>query len=470
MAELRRKLGGRQPSEEEAGQLRQLESQLSTASGEFSKLLKEAEVEFSKPVDEKDKVGGVSDTTQMEAMLRQLKRDTGQTVVAVYTLAGESNFYALIITADDITSVSSAIKGDELNRKARDFWALLQSDDYDPTVLSKDLYDVIFKPIKKKLPSDAKTIMWSLDGNLRYLPMAALFDGKHYLVERYNHVNFTRADKERMIGAVTQNWTATVLGTSLARTVEVLGSRFPLGELPGVSDEMRMVKQKENPDGIFDGEVFQDAQFTKSAMLSALPRRRPVVHIASHFVFHPGDEERSFLLVGDGTVFTLAEMKQQSRLFDGVELLTLSACNTAAQLAAANGREIDAFAELAQRLGANSVVATLWPVSDNSTPWLMREFYRTYVNRTLNKAEALRQAQLALLQGRARTTPSPQRKKGALKEQVLVEDMNRQLKDNTRAELVFVDAKNAVPFKKNPAKPFAHPYYWSPFILIGNWR
>jgi CHAT domain-containing protein len=114
--------------------------------------------------------------------------------------------------------------------------------------------------------------------------------------------------------------------------VELLGNKILFGALPGVAKELRLLfRLRDNPHGIFEGETLQDAKFTKAAMLSALRQKRPLVHIASHFAFRPGDEERSFLLVGDGTAFTLAEMKQQGRLFDGVELLTLSACNTAAQ-------------------------------------------------------------------------------------------------------------------------------------------
>jgi CHAT domain-containing protein/Tfp pilus assembly protein PilF len=456
VADFKRKLGTREPNAQEAGQLQQLEAQLQSASKEFYDLLKQAETEFSKPADGEDKVSEISDTTQMQAVLRQLKKDTGQTAVAVYTLAGETKFHALIVTADDITSVSSAVRGDELNRKAREMWGLLQSDAYDPTILSHDLYNAVFKPVEEKLPKDTQTIMWSLDGNLRYVSMAALYDGRHYLIERYNHVNFTRADTGRMTRAVTKSWTATGLGVSVAHTVELLGNKITFGELPGVGEELRLlIRQRDNPQGIFEGEALQDENFTRAAMLSALRRKRPVVHIASHFSFRPGDEERSFLLVGDGTAFTLAEMKQQQGLFDGVELLTLSACNTAAQVAGADGREIDAFAELAQRLGANAVMATLWQVADSSTPWLMQEFYRTRQDQTVNKAEALRRAQLALLKGKAETTALP---------------VTQRSGDNTRAELLFVDAKNAIPFKKEPRKPFAHPYYWSPFILVGNWR
>lgn len=314
VAELKHKIAGQPPADEEVMRLRQLETQLATASREFSNMLRQAETEFSSPAGEKDKVGKVSDTTQMQAMLRQLRNDTKQTAVAVYTLLGRTKFHALIVTADHITAVSSAVNGEDLDKKARELWGVLQSDTYDPGPLSKDLYNAVFKPINDKLPHDTKTILWSLDGNLRYVPMAALYDGKHYLVERYNHVYFTRADGERMTRAVTQNWTATGLGTSAGHTVELLGNEIMFGELPGVGEEMRLlVRERDNPQGIFEGKTLQDAQFTKAAMFSALRRKRPLVHIASHFSFRPGDEDRSFLLLGDGTAFEPAGRRRGRR-------------------------------------------------------------------------------------------------------------------------------------------------------------
>jgi CHAT domain-containing protein len=192
------------------------------------------------------------------------------------------------------------------------------------------------------------------------------------------------------------------------------------------------------------------------------------VHIASHFSFRPGDEARSFLLMGDGTAFTLDEIKKHTDMFAGVDLLTLSACNTAAQQADANGREVDAFFELAQRLGANSVLATLWSVADNSTPWLMREFYDLKVNGKQNKAEALRKAQLALLNGSARTARSATRTDSSNVKIVVVE--NADDKAQTRADDFVIEKKDAPLFKNDLKRPFAHPFYWSPFVLIGNWR
>lgn len=153
---------------------------------------------------------------------------------------------------------------------------------------------------------------------------------------------------------------------------------------------------------------------------------------------------------------TLAQIKEQPNLFHGVELLTLSGCDTAAQQADATGKEIDAFAELAQRLGADAVLATLWAVRENSTAQLMNAFYNYRQGGKHTKAEALRLAQLDLLRGKTiegNKTP-----------------MIATAKSGSNEGLLIVDPKYRIPFKREKDRPFAHPYYWSPFVLFGNWK
>ena len=445
-----------------------------TKSDDVLAVLKQAEEEFAHPNPEQDRIGEVADTRELQTVLRELVQKNGPNAVAVYTLVSEGSFRTLLITADKITAASQPTKGEDLNQKALQLWGLLQSEKYDPMPLAQELYAIIFKPIEAQLPRDAKTILWSLDGSLRYLPMAALHDGKQYLVERYNHVVFTRADSERLLRPVSARWTGLALASSQAHTVELLGDKIRFSALPGVNEELRVIFRKTGfPGGIIDGAVLPDAEFTQTAMLGALQQKRPLVHISSHFSFRPGDEARSFLLLGDGTTMTLEEMKRHPGMFAGVELLTLSACNTAAQQADANGREIDGFAELAQRLGAGSVMATLWPVADNSTPWLMREFYQTrQTGNGLTKAEAIRRAQLALLNGTAQAEPLPENQKGANGQVkvVITASENKRGSTDRSGEVVYVTEKEAPAFKRDAKKAFAHPYYWAPFILIGNSR
>lgn len=455
--EFGRTVGKREPSANEAIQIKSLEVKLASANSDYWAFLKKAEFEFTAPLDDKDKVPEVVDLGAMQAALRETSDSTKQKTVAVYTLVGEDGFRTLLVTPDSITSAAYAIKGKDLNAKALQFWKLVRTPKYDPREPANELYKIVFRPLLDNLPKDTKTILWSLDGNLRYIPMATLFDGKQYLVERYQNVVFTRADKEQMTRDMSKGQSGTGMGSSEAHTVDLAGTKFTAAALPAVKDELvRIFKQNNSKSGVLTGDVLLDSQFTKPAMISSLQMHRPLVHIASHFKFEPGDEARSFLLLGDGSPFTLDEMKTQKDLFAGVDLLTLSACQTAAQRADADGREVDGFAELAQRLGAGAVMASLWEVSDNSTAELMTRFYQNYTKTGVNKATAIRKAQLALLKGDFKTASST----------------NRQLTQNDPdAEAnIKIDPSKLRLFKPNPNAPFAHPFYWSPFILIGNWR
>ena len=128
--------------------------------------------------------------------------------------------------------------------------------------------------------------------------------------------------------------------------------------------------------------------------------------------------------------------------------MTLSACQTGVGGGKdANGREIEGLGVLAQKQGAKGVIATLWPVADTSTAQLMQSFYRLREEQKLTKAEALRQAQLALLSGRVGAGGTAER----------------------GGRVRTADGQQAVAFVPDPNAPFAHPYYWAPFILMGNW-
>jgi CHAT domain-containing protein len=123
---------------------------------------------------------------------------------------------------------------------------------------------------------------------------------------------------------------------------------------------------------------------------------------------------------------------------------------------------------LAQRQGAKAVVATLWPVFDTSTKLLMEDFYRLReAGQDITKAEALRQAQLRLLRGE---TPAegPTPKEAPIANATTPDGQMVPDRQIVHADIPQTSKKPR--FTPDPKKPYAHPYYWAPFILIGNWK
>jgi CHAT domain-containing protein len=288
----------------------------------------------------------------------------------------------------------------------------------------------------------AKTLIWSLDGTLRYVPVGALWDGKLYLVERFQNVVIALASRSKLARepiAVTQ-WRGLGVGVSKSR------GRFPV--LAAVPDELKRITRQDDGERQTREECFPAAGYWTRILRSNLERalgRYSVIHVANHFDFLPGKEKSSSLLLGDGTSLTLDTISSSTPLSDKVELLTLSACNTATG-GDAEGAEVESFSVRAQKQGAMAVLATLWKVADASTGELTREFYPQRVtNRTLTKAEALRLAQLQFIRGGDVKAGEVYTQRGA-----------------GRSE--------AGGWKTDPAKPYAHPYYWAPFILMGNWK
>jgi CHAT domain-containing protein/tetratricopeptide (TPR) repeat protein len=442
----------RTPEEEQ--RLVKLDADLVVAGTAFQKFLSTLESEMSATSGASGKVYAMRESQGLMEDLRELGKGT----VALYTLVGEDKYRVILTTADFQKGYEFPVKAAELNRKLLEFREVLQNPKYDPLPLAQELYKILLGPLAKDLEkAKAHTLMWSLDGVLRYLPVAALHDGKQYLVEQYRNAVFTPASQARLKDMPGRSWKALGLGVTKS-----FGERIPA--LPGVSEEMHgIIREADQNDtrsakrGVLPGIIRLDEQFTQEAMLAGLRQRPPVVHVASHFQFQPGNETNSALLLGDGSFLSLAQIKSLPNVFGGVELLTLSACNTATGGAGANGREVEGFGVLAQRQGAKAVIASLWPVFDTSTKVLMQDFYRIREARQdTSKAEALRQAQLRLLRGEA-----------------IIEATNPPGPTADR-KIIHEEAKpgaaTRVLFKADARKPYAHPYFWAPFILIGNWR
>ena len=386
---------------------------------------------------------------RQELAVGPLLRKLGDDVVAVYTLLGADRYRAIVVTSKGRVAVEQPIDRAALNQLVADLRAALQDPQVDPRPLAKQLYDIVFAPIAKHVTAaGATTLMWSLDGVLRYIPVNALYDGDRWLVERYRSALFSPIVREWLAEPPRADWRVLAFGTSLA---------YPgFAALRGVSREVAAIVGAANPGaepGLMPGEGHMDAGFTRATLLAGLRRRFPVVHIATHFQFQPGDERASFLLLGDGTHLPIAEIAALPNVFDELELLTLSACSTAVGDAAArDGGEVESFAVLAQEQGAHAVLASLWPIADDPTSLLMRLFYQARARDPgLTKLEALRRAQLWLLAGH-REAPE-----GVV---------DAALPDVTRGA-IGSGAGNAGASEALPG--YRHPYYWAPFVLIGNW-
>ncbi|MEQ8540762.1 MAG: CHAT domain-containing protein [Coleofasciculus sp. D1-CHI-01] len=270
--------------------------------------------------------------------------------------------------------------------------------------LFSQLYDWLVQPIETELAaSEIKTLVFALDGSLKSLPMAALYDGENYLIEKYS-VALTPSLQILEPQPLSRTPIKVLVG-GLSEAKQ----NFP--PLPGVKSEVQQI-QAEIP-----AQVLLNQQFTSDALqkeISAAPF--PVVHLATHGQFS-SDAEDTFILAWDDRVNVkqLGEVLQvrEERERQPLELLVLSACKTAS----GDKRAALGIAGVAVRSGARSTLATLWSVDDQSTAMLMVKFYQELAQANVTKAEALREAQLALLQ----------------------------------------------------QSRFRHPFYWAPFVLLGNW-
>lgn len=370
-------------------------------------------------------------TSDLQAILHELEPGT----VALYTVVAPERLITIVVLPDARISREYPIKPETLREKVFAFRRALLSPESDPLPAAQELYKIVLGPIEKDLETaGAKTLMWSLDDVLRYVPIAALHDGKHYVVEDYRNEIFTLSSISKLKDARnSESWRALAMGVSK--------SYGGFSALPTVPAELHgLVRSGGNaPGGLMPGVMLLDDAFTKEALEAGLRQGFPIVHVASHFSFQTSGDDFSFLLLGGkdeaGAHLTLSDIKTDVNIrFWNTELLTLSACESALS-GERNGRELDGLGEIAQRKGAKSVLASLWSVSDQSTGALMRKFYEIWTTHAgMPKVEALRRAQIALL------------------------------REEVKPDQVDPASGNSTPTS------FAHPYYWAPFILIGNWR
>jgi CHAT domain-containing protein len=361
---------------------------------------------------------GQARKVEVEEVSAQAMRDSkllleglGDDVALLQYYITDKRVGILLTTSGIQIARGSEIDSKELNRLISDLRRLLQDPKSNPMMASQRLYNILMAPIAKDIDdAKIKTVMLSLDGALRYLPFGALHDGERYLVNRWNLPMYTSLTRAKLRESASPQWQAAGFGVTKA---------WPeFAALAGVRSEIASIV-KTTSGGLIPGEIYLDEAFTATQLKEVSQRKFPLMHVASHFRFSPGTEVNSFLLLGDGQRLTIGDIRTQNYRFDNVDLLTLSACDTGLGGGRdEQGKEIEGFGVIAQQQGAKSVLATLWQVSDQSTAMLMADLYRRRQSDKLTKVEALRQSQISLA----------------------------------------------------TSSKYSHPFYWAPFVLMGNWK
>ena len=164
---------------QETRRLTQLEQDLTAGNFAFEGFLRDLSRNFTAAP---ERLEQIRETQGIVEDLRELPAGT----VAIYTLVGSDKFRAILRSADAVKAYEYPIKGADLNKKVLEFRQAAQNPEIDPRPLAQELYKIIVAGMADDLcQAKAQTLMWSLDGVLRYLPVAALYDGRQFLIEQY---------------------------------------------------------------------------------------------------------------------------------------------------------------------------------------------------------------------------------------------------------------------------------------------
>ena len=278
-------------------------------------------------------------------------------------------------------------------------------------------------------PGGNLTLVWLLHDKLRYVPLAALYDGRHYLAQDYSSAVLLRqpdsapSEKDALVVGLAESFP--LLRQSLDATFSAPGSPSSPGKFPAT--------------------FLLDAQFTPQSLSQALQSDYSVIHIASHFVL-ASTADASYLVTDSQNIplpqFLPDATTRKSAYPFRTGLLTLEACSTAvsppdpaapspppARIAYGDGSEREDLGYVAAENGANAVLATLWDGQYISEDQMLRAFYAN-LRQGMSKSDALRTAQMSLRDG---SPPIP-------------------------------------PTACDPNQTTQSPYFWAPFVLMGSWK
>ncbi|EKU99549.1 hypothetical protein Lepto7375DRAFT_1606 [Leptolyngbya sp. PCC 7375] len=351
----------------------------------------------------------------------------------IYPLILENRLELVLVTSSGPpTHYPITVDEDTLRDTVFEFQQTLRDKTSTPEPLAQKLYDwIIPADLETALTQqDIETILYAPDGILRYIPLAALHDGDQWLIERYqiNHIT-----------------AASLTDLNLEDDPEplVLAGAFSEGNHPSPAGDLWGLPyaglEVENLAKLLPtSPLLLNKEFSLAGTVP-LMNDHTIVHFATHAAFMVESPLESFIMFGNGDRLTLQELKNWRGRFSNVDLMVLSACETGVgNVRDADGEEILGFGYLMQAAGASAAMASLWQVSDGGTQILMTEFYQALKN-GMGKAEALQHAQRKLIDGKG----------------VNLTDVERIIGQRPAdAETIY--------------SQLSHPYYWAPFILIGN--
>ena len=379
--------------------------------------------------------------------LAKVAQQTGRRPAAIYVFAQPQMLGIVLVTPDGQPIYKSLpdVGRDKLLEEAQTFLIEVTNPrrtfttSYLPS--SQQLYKWIIGPIESELQQRRiDTLIFVLDSGLRSLPVAALHDGQQFLVEKYA-LGMT-LNLNLMDSSYTRLQTSRVLAMGASQFTD----QNPLPAVPlelstivgGQSNNSPNQGNTNAQAGLWTGTQFINERFTPETLrVQRAVNRAQIVHLATHGEFKPGPPSNSYVEFGNGKL-SLDKIPQLQLDKPPLELLVLSACKTAV----GDQNAQFGFAGMAVQSGVKTVVASLWYVSDQGTLALMTEFYKQLKTAPI-KAEALRQAQMAMIRG-----------------EVAVEGGQlRSTRGNIQLPPVLLRGRNV---------KLSHPYYWAAFTMIGS--
>ncbi|GBO55634.1 hypothetical protein APA_3785 [Pseudanabaena sp. lw0831] len=363
-----------------------------TISAQLSGISKEQIPELNRQLANQIQQLPKSEINKVPDYLKQIPQGT----VLLYPLILSDRLELVLFSANTIPiSRTVKISQEKLERLIVDFRSgLLDAGSEDVTEPAKELYNLLIKPIETELTqAKAETILYAPDGRLRYVPLAALYDGKQWLIEKYrisNLIAYILSD----FSPRSKSQPSILAGAFGGKTGE---RKFGQIALPATIKEVQSII-----DPFKNSITLTEENFSRQAIESKF-KNHNILHLATHAEFNTGTPENSYIIFGNGDKISLNEITNWQ--IPNLDLIVLSACQTGVGKLG-DGVEILGFGYQVQKAGAKNAIASLWSVKDQGTQALMTAFYRELLKGDVTITEALRKAQISQIRSKEYDHPN----------------------------------------------------------------